>query len=362
MNRALVAALLLTGCAKHPFILTDTYADAVYEGVDPVQVAPWEDGMRTNGDQGTVEWWYFDAHLDDGSTVVANFMTKPIMRRNKPLTPKMEITVTESDGTVHRSFTFFDAEEFSASVEGCDVRIGQSTVRGNLETYTLHLEAENIEVDLVLDRVVPSWRPGAGKVYFDADRTDYLGWVVSIPHGTVTGTVVVGDVTTNVTGSGYHDHNWANYPINKPIDHWYWGRTTVQDYTVLFFAAEGSRRWDHAPLNLFMLAQGENILVSGAEGLTLTPSEFTTTKPPYPQELSLLVDQNDMLVTMEMLNPVILEQEDLLATMPPLVQGFLHLFMRPWYYRFQVDSDLTVETSAITTSADGKSIYELMIF
>lgn len=358
----LLLPLILLGCAKQPFILTDSVADAIAEGVDPVWVAPHEDGMRTHGGKGTVEWWYFDAHLDDGSTVVANFMTKPIMKRGKPLTPKMEVTVTEPDGTVHQSFTFYEASQFSASAEGCDVRIGDSTVRGNLETYTLHLVAEHIQADLVLDREVVSWRPGAGKVYFDADRTDYLGWVVAVPQGSVTGTITVDGRTWDVVGSGYHDHNWTNTAINKPLDRWYWGRTGVDPYTVLFFAAEGSRRWDHAPLNLFMLAEGEPVLVSGAGGLTLTPSEFTTTKPPYPMELSLVVDQNDTLVSMEMLHPVILEQEDLLGSMPPLAQGFLHLFMRPWYYRFQVDSHLSVETPMGVSASDGKSIYELMIF
>jgi hypothetical protein len=36
----------------------------------------WEDGIRTSGEKGTYEWWYFDAHLDDGSTVVIVFFTK----------------------------------------------------------------------------------------------------------------------------------------------------------------------------------------------------------------------------------------------------------------------------------------------
>jgi predicted secreted hydrolase len=28
----------------------------------------WEDGIRTSGEKGTYEWWYFDAHLDDGDS------------------------------------------------------------------------------------------------------------------------------------------------------------------------------------------------------------------------------------------------------------------------------------------------------
>ena len=41
-------------------------------------VAPWEDAARTDNRRGTYEWWYFDSHLDDGSTLVVVFMNKPV--------------------------------------------------------------------------------------------------------------------------------------------------------------------------------------------------------------------------------------------------------------------------------------------
>jgi len=353
-----ILLVFLMGCVKQPFILTDTYADAVYEGVDPVWVAPWEDGMRTDGGKNTVEWWYFDGHFDDGTTVAINFLTKPIMKRGQPLTPKLELTVTEPDGTTHQSFTFHDAEDFSSSAEHCDVRILDSTFQGDLETYTLHVEADDMVVDLTLDREVPSWRPGAGKVYFDADRTQYLGWVVPVPHGAATGTVTVGDRTWDVTGTGYHDHNWTNTDISKPIDHWYWGRGHIGPYTTLYIVAGGSRRWGHAPLKLFMLAEDDRIMISGAEGLDLTTREYTTDDPPYPQELLLSVEHEGTLVTLEMLDPEILEREDLLSSMSPPVRWFLKLFMDPWYLRFQADTALTIEDY----TAENETIYELMKF
>ena len=40
-----------------------------------LHVAPeiWEDGLRIDPQPGNFEWWYFDAHFDDGSTAVLNF-------------------------------------------------------------------------------------------------------------------------------------------------------------------------------------------------------------------------------------------------------------------------------------------------
>jgi len=39
-------------------------------------IAEWEDASAPAGGGGTYEWWYFDAVLDDGSTLVINFMAK----------------------------------------------------------------------------------------------------------------------------------------------------------------------------------------------------------------------------------------------------------------------------------------------
>jgi hypothetical protein len=48
-------------------------ADYEKLGIDPVEVAQFEDGQRIGTEKGRYEWWYFDAHLDDGATVVVVF-------------------------------------------------------------------------------------------------------------------------------------------------------------------------------------------------------------------------------------------------------------------------------------------------
>src|SRR5512133_2307722 len=50
--------------------LASSPADYARFGLDPSTVARWEDGARTDNRAGTYEWWYFDAHLDDGATLV----------------------------------------------------------------------------------------------------------------------------------------------------------------------------------------------------------------------------------------------------------------------------------------------------
>src|SRR5882724_9925916 len=74
--------------------------DADYERLSLSRevIAPWEDGARTGNRRGTYEWWYFDSHLDDGSSLVVVFMNKDLAAPNDPLTPTIRIDLDLADG------------------------------------------------------------------------------------------------------------------------------------------------------------------------------------------------------------------------------------------------------------------------
>jgi len=193
----------------------------------------WEDGMRTDKSRDFFEWWYFDAHFDDGSTAVVVFMTKPILERKGPLKPGIRMTITRPDGTTINESPMFPPDAFSASEQRCDVRIGPNWVHGDLHEYPLHAEGEGMDADLTFTGIVPPWRPRDGKVFF-GDHEHYFAWLPAIPYGKVEGTLTYDGKTHKVTGSGYHDHNWGNLSLPNVIDHWYWGRAQIGDYTLIF--------------------------------------------------------------------------------------------------------------------------------
>jgi predicted secreted hydrolase len=55
--------------------MADTPQDYQRLGIGRGRVVAFEDGMRTTGQPGDYEWWYFDANLDDGAKIVVNFAT-----------------------------------------------------------------------------------------------------------------------------------------------------------------------------------------------------------------------------------------------------------------------------------------------
>ncbi|GAA2893950.1 hypothetical protein GCM10010524_27860 [Streptomyces mexicanus] len=54
-----------------------------------------------------------------------------------------------------------------------------------------------------------------------------------VPYGTATGTVTVNGRKRSFTGHGYHDRNWGNRPFPYGVEHWRWGRGSVDPYAVI---------------------------------------------------------------------------------------------------------------------------------
>ncbi|WP_405594435.1 hypothetical protein OG741_01935 [Streptomyces sp. NBC_01410] len=229
----------------------------------PDVVQTWEDGLRTGAVDGTFEWWYCDAHLEDGSTLTVEFHTKPpFVSPKAPLTPFVLVTLTRADGS-RIDWTHTTApHEFRASTQQCDVTIGNNTFRGGPEGYTIHVEIENMVLDLKLSAQVPPWRPATGHAFFDADEEHYIAWLPTVARGSVFATLALDGETRQLTGSGYHDHNWGNVAPRKVLDHWYWGRAQLGEYTVVTLMFVSHEQYDRALLPAVLVTRSGDVVVS----------------------------------------------------------------------------------------------------
>jgi hypothetical protein len=148
-------------------------------------VAPREDGARTDGGRGSFEWWYFDAHLDDGAALVVMFMTKDFTQPQKPLSPIVRINLDLPDGRSLQKEQRFPAGSYSAATGHADVRIAGNRFEGDLHRYRITATIDEVSVDVTLTGQVPPWRPGTGYLYFGADQSREFAWLPSVPQGTV---------------------------------------------------------------------------------------------------------------------------------------------------------------------------------
>lgn len=133
-------------------------------GIEPHAIKPWEDALRTEGSAGTYEWWYFDAHLDDGAKLVVVFFTKEFTDIDRPLAPAIRLELTLPDGTQEGGLVRLDPATFSASTDACDIRIGDNVFAGDLHAYTIRARVEGVSVDVTLTGQVPPGRPKTDKL------------------------------------------------------------------------------------------------------------------------------------------------------------------------------------------------------
>jgi hypothetical protein len=325
-------------------------------------VLPWEDGLRLEAARGTFEWWYFDAHFEDGSTAVIVFATKPLLERKGPLKPNVSLTITRPDGSKLAQFPVLPASAFSASTEGCDVRIGPHYVKGDLRRYQIHVEMGELAADLTFTGSVPPWRPGAGKACF-GDLNHFFAWLPAIPYGRVEGTLRYDGHTHEVRGVGYHDHNWGNVGLQDVMDHWYWGRAHVGEYTLIFVEQVAAKAYGFTRIPVFFLAQGDQILCADGAPLTMTARQFVrhTDGRQYPLQIDFDWQRGSESVHLALRQPHLIEAVSLLSFYPNWQRRLFRLFANPYYFRFRAALELSIDLKEVQTIEHGTALYEIMI-
>ena len=237
-------------------------------GISRDHIEPWEDGARTNARAGTYEWWYFDAHLDDGAKLVVVFMDKDLTAPQKPLTPMVRVNLDLPDGRSFEKYAVCEASEYSASTDGADVRIAGNRFVGDLHQYRITAAVDGISVDVTLTGDVPAWRPGTGYTLFGKDRAREFAWLPSVPQGTVQGTYTVEGTSHPATGIGYHDHNWGNVGLMDIIHDWYWARGQAGPYSTVTSFITAHKKYGYAQIPIFMLAKDGAIVADDATMVT----------------------------------------------------------------------------------------------
>ncbi len=232
--------------------------------LDPDSVAVWEDGLRTDTGPGSYEWWYFDAHLEDGSSLVIAFYTKDPLTPGRSLDPFVTVHL-DRPGTETLSFeSHRPAAQFSASTDGCDVRIDDNTFRGDLRHYEIHAAHEEVTIDVELSGLVPSWRPATGYLLFGEHGEHHFAWLAAVPQGAVAVELTVGGQRQELAGVGYHDHNWGDVAMHKLINHWYWGRAQAGPYSIIASYITAEHRYGDVQIPVFLLAKGNEIVADDA--------------------------------------------------------------------------------------------------
>ena len=110
---------------------------------------------------------------------------------------------------------------------------GNNSFKGNLQNYTVKIDPDDFDgigINLNLKSTLKPYRPQDGII---KAGDDYFAWLSAVPNGVVSGDLVVNGKSTKLSGSGYHDHNWGNTPLQYLFDDWVWFRGEIEDKTIV---------------------------------------------------------------------------------------------------------------------------------
>ncbi len=187
--------------------------------------------------------------------------TKPNTSPNSPLAPRITINLTFPDGRSIEKLVDMRPELFSASKSGCDIRIGSNRFVGDLNRYHITAAIDEISVDIELTGEVRAGRPKSGHLYFGAEGQEKLfAWLPAVPHGRANVHYRIGNVEHRAAGSGYHDHNWGDVPMQTLMHNWYWARASVGPYTVIASNITATAAYGCDTQIVYMLAKDGKII------------------------------------------------------------------------------------------------------
>jgi hypothetical protein len=315
--------------------LATTPADFAALGLGQ-KIAIREDGRRTARSADTFEWWYFDGLLDDGTVLVIWFGDNWFYGSHKRA---VSLELTRAGKPTQRIMRIFD-EPGSFSADHADIKIGPHLFKGDLDTYTIHVDAVEtggVGCDLTLRRRVASYRPATG--YIKAG-SKYFAWLVAVPEGAVTGTLTADGATRQVTGSGYHDHNWGNVSPAKIFDNWWWGRGRTGEHTIIASEIHGKAAVGGTSIPLFFVGDEHQVEIN-AFGSDVTPVEGAPVRHPdtghtRPIPSGVTFTAADGSLAEFKISDHLLTSGNLLARAPFAMRAAATAMgLKPWYTRFE---------------------------
>ncbi len=154
----------------------------------------------------------------------------------------MQLEVTLPSGKHFSEFLEYGTDEATFGTEGCDLRFGPHSFVGDLKRYEIQVApVSGLGVSLVLDSISSPWWPGSGYIGFGESDKYFFTWLCSVPRGRVHGKLTVNCESRDISGFGYHDHQWGTVPPLMIWNHWFWIRQAFDDYCPSSYKMEHQR-------------------------------------------------------------------------------------------------------------------------
>ncbi len=218
---ALVSADITSGSdVKNSSAITYGINDSIMqENGLPTQVSLKEDAYHYKysldgiNDNLYTEWWYFNVYNEGMQFIVSYLLFDP---DNLTDMGDARVLAVVYDGMPLIGFTSTSVSNFTADYEKPNVTIGSNTLLALNDTtfvingscYDSYLNIP-IQWNLRYTMDVGSWFGAPEPMLVGHRPDDWMQWLSYMTGANVQGTITIGGMTYDLSGRGYHDHNWG---------------------------------------------------------------------------------------------------------------------------------------------------------
>ena len=173
------------------------------------------------------EWWYLNLETVTNERLVIMFLTTGDLNNPFASLAAVIMVFMQEDGSTFWTVSPYPSSCYTPDYEKCNVRIGNNFfIASNKDTYQIHYH--NVPYALNLNVTLMKTRHGIkhGDCTTALGEWEFMGWCIPVSFGEVTGELSYTDSLGiphqfNLTGHGYHDHNWGLLKWNTLS--WNWG-------------------------------------------------------------------------------------------------------------------------------------------
>jgi len=147
------------------------------------------------------------------------------------------------------------------------------------------------------------------------------------------------------------------------MDHWYWGRARLGEYTLIYVEQIGAKKYGYPRMPVFMLAKGDQVLTGDGSKLTKKAANFV--RDPggraWPREVDFSWQEGSDSIHLNLRRPRLIESISLLASFPAWKRMLIRPFANPYYFRFNAELVLSIHLGRLHATERGTTLFEIMI-
>ncbi len=307
------------------------------------------------------ENWHHMAKLDQGYVIYTNvFITN--MGLTRP-SCAVEFSILTPDGKTFTSKRDYGRDLINASTDSFSIHVAGNFIGGEYPEYRIHLEQDEMVVDLEFRNITPGWKYNSGFVYFGSDRRQFWKYMITSPSAAVSGTLEFDGREIQVSGFGFQDHSWMNIAVTSFSRRWVHFRHFSDERTIIVTEILTSEEYAPDKIVLALAAEGNRIIYQGSQaevefGDLVKDDEYGYS---YPREISLEIKDEGFSLTGQLKVKRLLERIVVLSHINSLLRGIVHTFIaRPVYYRCLNEFELVMDDGGGPNKIQGEALNEVV--